>query len=327
MAYRPAGVFRPVFAVGRTGRQAQAVPQPRQDARVQRPGSGQQRAPGGQVRGRVRRTGLGQAGQRELPGRDGGSEVGAQAGQAQGLGGQAAQRRRAQRGEHHVGTLVGRGSDALTQPLEKPDGLRPRLLLRPGRRPRPHQFPGIARQRPVLQPAPADQSGERLVGSQGDLMVRLPQPLPEPGEGRDITPGTGRHDQDPHRDDPTVRPGGNRRPAWRARRAAACHFARAMVLAAFGEYERARHSIAVAESIGLARTYTRETVASGVTPPVDPWLLLRPEAELLAGLRRRAGETPATGPVLRALALTFAAQADRAAGTVARAPWDEAVTA
>jgi len=41
------------------------------------------------------------------------------------------------------------------------------------------------------------------VGSQGDLMARLPQPLPEPGEGRDITPGTGRHDQDPHRDDPT----------------------------------------------------------------------------------------------------------------------------
>ena len=220
-------------------------------------------------------------------------------------------------------------------------------------------------------------------------------------------------------------------------------FAQAMVLAAFGGYERAaeraRHSIAVAESVGLARTYgvigsshlaialteagrwdeatsavehaldhtpapvlqiplvclratialacgdavpaekalafTRETVAPGVTPPVDPWLLLRLETELrlaqdrvaeaaaiiergladpdlrrsewftwptlalgarvaaagapelLDGLRRRAAETPATGPVLRALALTFAAEADRAAGTLACAPWDEAVAA
>ena len=48
---------------------------------------------------------------------------------------------------------------------------------------------------------------------------------------------------------------------------------------------------------------------------------------LLDGLGRRAAETPATGPVLRALALTFAAEADRAAGTVARTPWDEAVAA
>ena len=31
--------------------------------------------------------------------------------------------------------------------------------------------------------------------------------------------------------------------------------------------------------------------------------------------------------MLRALALTFAAEADRAAGTVARAPWDQAVAA
>jgi len=220
-------------------------------------------------------------------------------------------------------------------------------------------------------------------------------------------------------------------------------FAQAMVLAAFGEYERAaeraRHSVAVAESIGLARTYgaiggshlagalleagrwdeatsavehaldhtpapvlqiplvclratialargdavpaeqalafTHETVAPGVKPPVDPWLLLRLEAELqlargrvaeaaaviergladpdlrnsvwftwpmlaigarvaaagapelLDRLGRRAGETPATGPVLRALALSFAAEAARAAGTAARAPWDEAVAA
>ena len=220
-------------------------------------------------------------------------------------------------------------------------------------------------------------------------------------------------------------------------------FAEAMVLVAFGEYERAaeraRHGIAVAESIGLARTYgaiggsilagaliewgrwdeatsavehtldhtpapvlqvplvclratialargdpvpaeqalafTGEAVAPGVTPPVDPWLPLRLEAELrlargrvaeaaavigrgladadlrraepftwpllavgarvaaagapglLDELRRRAAETSATGPVLRALALTFAAEADRAAGKVARAPWDEAVTA
>ena len=36
---------------------------------------------------------------------------------------------------------------------------------------------------------------------------------------------------------------------------------------------------------------------------------------LLDELRRRAAETSATGPVLRALALTFAAEADRAAGT------------
>ena len=220
-------------------------------------------------------------------------------------------------------------------------------------------------------------------------------------------------------------------------------FAEAMVLVAFGEYERAaeraRHGIAVAESIGLARTYgavgsshlanaligqgrwdeatsavehaldhtpapvlqvplvclratialargdavpaekalafTREALAPGVRPAVDPWLPLRLEAELrlaqgrvaeaaaviergladadvrrserftwpmlaigarvaaagapglLDGLRRRAAETPATDPVLRALALTFAAEADRAAGTVARAPWDEAVAA
>ena len=124
-----------------------------------------------------------------------------------------------------------------------------------------------------------------------------------------------------------------------------------------------------------ALAFTGEAVAPGVTPPVDPWLPLRLEAELrlargrvaeaaavigrgladadlrraepftwpllavgarvaaagapglLDELRRRAAETPATGPVLRALALTFAAEADRAAGTVARAPCDEAVTA
>jgi DNA-binding CsgD family transcriptional regulator len=217
----------------------------------------------------------------------------------------------------------------------------------------------------------------------------------------------------------------------------------AAVLVAFGEYERAaeraRHGIAVAESIGLARTYgaiggshlasaligqgrwdeatsavehaldhtpalvlqvplfclramialarddvvpaekalafTHEALARGVTPPLDAWLPLRLEAELwlargrvaeaaaviergladaglrrserftwpllvigarvaaagarglLDGLRRRAAETPATGPVLRALALTFAAEADRAAGIVVRAPWDQAVAA
>jgi len=220
-------------------------------------------------------------------------------------------------------------------------------------------------------------------------------------------------------------------------------FAQAMALGAFGEYERAaeraRHGIAVAESIGLARTYgaiggslladaliewgrwdeatsavehaldhtptpvlqvplvclratialargdvvpaeqamafTREALAPGVTPQVDRSLPLRLEAELrlaqgrvteaaaviergladvglrrsewstwlmlavgarvaaagapglLDSLRRRAAETPATGPVLRALALAFAAEADRAAGAVARAPWDEAVAA
>jgi ATP/maltotriose-dependent transcriptional regulator MalT len=220
-------------------------------------------------------------------------------------------------------------------------------------------------------------------------------------------------------------------------------FAEAMVLVVFGEYERAaeraRHGIAVAESIGLARTYgavgsshlanaligqgrwdeataalehaldhtpapmlqvplvcqratialargdavptekalafTREALAPGVRPAVDPWLPLRLEAELrlaqgrvaeaatliergladadvrrserftwpllvigarvaaagapglLDGLRRRAAETPATDPVLRALALTFAAEADRAAGTVTRARCDETVAA
>lgn len=226
-------------------------------------------------------------------------------------------------------------------------------------------------------------------------------------------------------------------------------FAQARVLEAFGEYERvaerARHSIAVAESIGLARTYgaiggivlagalieagrwdeamsavehaldhtpapmqhvplvclratialargdavpaeqalafTHQAVALGVTPPqyswpsLYSWPPLRLEAELrlaqghvaeaaaviergladadlrrseqftwpllaigarvaaagasglLDGLGRQAAETPATGPVLRALALTFAAEADRAAGTMARTPWDEAVAA
>ena len=48
---------------------------------------------------------------------------------------------------------------------------------------------------------------------------------------------------------------------------------------------------------------------------------------LLDELRRRAAETPATGPLLRALALSFAAEADRAAGTVARARCDETVAA
>ena len=48
---------------------------------------------------------------------------------------------------------------------------------------------------------------------------------------------------------------------------------------------------------------------------------------LLDALRRRAAQTAPIGPAMRALALTFAAEADRAAGTVARAPWDEAVAA
>ena len=124
-----------------------------------------------------------------------------------------------------------------------------------------------------------------------------------------------------------------------------------------------------------ALAFTREALAPGVRPPVDPWLPLRLEAELrlaqgrvaeaaaviergladadvrrsewftwpllvigarvaaagapglLDGLRRRAAETPVTGPVLRALALTFAAEADRAAGTVTRARCDETVAA
>jgi DNA-binding CsgD family transcriptional regulator len=215
------------------------------------------------------------------------------------------------------------------------------------------------------------------------------------------------------------------------------------VLTAYGQYERAaeraRHGIAVAESIGLARTYgsiggshlanalidqgrwdeatsavehaldytpapvlqvpllclrakialargdvapaekalafARDVFAAGGGPAVDPWLPLRLEAELrlaqdrvaeaaavieqgvadadlrrserftwpmlavgarvaaadapglLDRLRRRAAETAVIGPALRALALTFAAEADRAAGIVARAPWDEAVAA
>jgi DNA-binding CsgD family transcriptional regulator/anti-anti-sigma regulatory factor len=217
----------------------------------------------------------------------------------------------------------------------------------------------------------------------------------------------------------------------------------ATVLQAFGEYERAaeraRHGIAVAESIGLARThgaicgsilaaalieagrwdeatsavehaldhapapvlqvplvclratialargdavpaekalaFTYEALAPGVTAPVDPWLPLRLEAELrlaqgrvaeaaavigrgladanlrrserftwpllvigaqvaaagapglLDELRHRAAETVTTGPVLHAQALTFAAEADRAAAAVARARCDEAVAA
>jgi DNA-binding CsgD family transcriptional regulator len=215
------------------------------------------------------------------------------------------------------------------------------------------------------------------------------------------------------------------------------------LLVAFGEYERAaeraRHGIAVAESVGLGRTvgawvgsllasaligrgqwdeatsaveqvldhtpaiafqvplvclratialargdtapaekalaFAGEVLAPAVRPPVDPWLPVRLEAELrlaqgrvaeaatviergladaglrrserftwpllaigarvaaagapglLDDLRRRAAETPANGPLLRALALTFAAEADRAAGTVARPRWDETVAA
>jgi len=217
----------------------------------------------------------------------------------------------------------------------------------------------------------------------------------------------------------------------------------ATVLVAFGEYERAaeraRHGIAVAQSIGLARThgvvggsllatalieagrwdeatsavehaldhtpapvlqiplvclraaialargdtapaekalaFTREALAPGVRPAVDPWLPLRLEAELrlaqgrvaeaaavvergladadlrrserftwpmlvvaaqvaaagapglLDELRHRAAESPVTGPVLRGLALTFGAEADRAAGIVVRSECDEAVAA
>jgi DNA-binding CsgD family transcriptional regulator len=220
-------------------------------------------------------------------------------------------------------------------------------------------------------------------------------------------------------------------------------FAQATVLMAFGEYgraaERARHGVAVAESIGLARTqgaisrghlasaligqgqwdeataavehaldhtpapvlqvplvclraavalargdpapaekalaFSRETLAPAVRTPVDPWLPLQLEAELrlaqdrvpeaaaviergladpdlrrsewftwpmlaigarvaaagasglLDRLRRRAAEMPATGPLLQALALSFAAEVDRAAGTVTRARCDEAVAA
>jgi ATP/maltotriose-dependent transcriptional regulator MalT len=220
-------------------------------------------------------------------------------------------------------------------------------------------------------------------------------------------------------------------------------FAQATVLGAFGEYgraaERARHGVAVAESIGLARTqgaisrghlasaligqgqwdeatvavehaldhtpapvlqvplvclraaialargdpapaekalaFSRDVLAPAVRTPVDPWLPLQLEAELrlaqdrvaeaaaviergladpdlrrsewftwpmlaigarvaaagasglLDRLRRRAAEMPATGPLLHALAVTFAAEVDRAAGTVARAQCDETVAA
>jgi len=221
-------------------------------------------------------------------------------------------------------------------------------------------------------------------------------------------------------------------------------FAQATVLVAFGEYgraaERARHGIAVAESIGLARTqgaisdghlasaligqgqwdeatavvehaldqtpppalqvplvclraaialargdmapaekalaFTSDVLAPAVRiPVVDPWLPLQLEAELrlaqsrvaeaaaviergladpdlrrsewftwpmlaigarvaaagasglLDELRRRAAETPVIGPLLHAFALTFAVEADRAAGAVARARCDESAAA
>ena len=123
-----------------------------------------------------------------------------------------------------------------------------------------------------------------------------------------------------------------------------------------------------------ALAFTREALAPGVRPAVDPWLPLRLEAELrlaqgrvaeaaavvergladadlrrserftwpmlvvaaqvaaagapglLDELRHRA-ESPVTGPVLRGLALTFGAEADRAAGIVVRSECDEAVAA
>jgi len=124
-----------------------------------------------------------------------------------------------------------------------------------------------------------------------------------------------------------------------------------------------------------ALAFTREALAPGVRPAVDPWLPLRLEAELrlaqgrvaeaaavvergladadlrrserftwpmlvvaaqvaaagapglLDELRHRAAESPVTGPVLRGLALTFGAEADRAAGIVVRSECDEAVAA
>jgi ATP/maltotriose-dependent transcriptional regulator MalT len=215
------------------------------------------------------------------------------------------------------------------------------------------------------------------------------------------------------------------------------------VLTAFGQFERAaeraRHGIAIAESLGLARTYgctggshlaialicqgrwddaaaaveraldqapapmlqvplaclhatialargeeapaeqalafARGVFAAGGGPAMDPWLPLRLEAELrlaqsrvteaaaviergladadlrrserftwslleigarvatagapglLDVLRRRAAEIVVPGPAMRALALSFAAEADRAAKAGSRARWDEAVAA
>ena len=46
----------------------------------------------------------------------------------------------------------------------------------------------IARQRPVLQAAPADQTGERLAGGHRQLMAPLAAPLPQTGEPGHVTP-------------------------------------------------------------------------------------------------------------------------------------------
>jgi hypothetical protein len=46
----------------------------------------------------------------------------------------------------------------------------------------------IARQWPVLQAAPADQTGERLAGGHRHTVARLLQPLPQTCEPGHVTP-------------------------------------------------------------------------------------------------------------------------------------------
>nr|WP_240670279.1 hypothetical protein [Actinoplanes solisilvae] len=136
--------------------------------------------------------------QRKLAGRDARRQVDAGARTAGRRRDGPAQRRRAERGEQDIGAGLGCGHDAVAELVEE---LGEDLVgsFRGGRGSAgPHQLDRIARQSPVFQPGVAYEPGETVVGRQRHLMPRLPQPLPQPRERRDITARAGRDDQNPH---------------------------------------------------------------------------------------------------------------------------------